>query len=247
MAHKAHSDQKNAYLKHLKSHITEFANHLKGADGNQGHSSYFAPCSSWTAAEKDVFFHSLSVHSRLRPDLIAEELPGKTVVDVCVYLDLLANAAKDSGHASWSRRSFEPAVEVSDKWIKFEEEQADWITENEKIWDTARREEERDTLISNRRSEAHIIKGGRHWTTRDKEEERRKKEDLKESEMNMEALWQKEDYMRELCVDHLRVIDSILREAEERVINEDGDLQGGTYYLIWNIITGTKFRMQLVL
>ena len=49
--------------------------------------------SDWFPTEQDLFFHGIRVHSRLRPDLIAEGIGTKNTVDVAAYIDALHDAA----------------------------------------------------------------------------------------------------------------------------------------------------------
>ncbi|KAF6760272.1 hypothetical protein DFP72DRAFT_883692 [Ephemerocybe angulata] len=46
----------------------------------------------WTEQEKDAFFHAVSTHSRLRPDLIAANIKTKTMLDVSLYMRSLEDA-----------------------------------------------------------------------------------------------------------------------------------------------------------
>ncbi|KDR75884.1 hypothetical protein GALMADRAFT_248628 [Galerina marginata CBS 339.88] len=93
--------------------------------------SFFPPASYWTSSEKDLFFHGLTVHSRLRPDLIAEHIKTKSTFDVCVYLDALESSAlrEATDTKATDRRITEPAVEVSERWIQCEEELARALSE----------------------------------------------------------------------------------------------------------------------
>ena len=89
------------------------------------------PASYWTSAEKDLFFHGLSVYSRLQPELIAQNIRTKTTFDVCVYLDILAKAAAElieedddeieNEGVQLERALIEPAMELSEEWIQHEE------------------------------------------------------------------------------------------------------------------------------
>ncbi|KAF5317108.1 hypothetical protein D9611_003959 [Ephemerocybe angulata] len=46
----------------------------------------------WTEQEKDAFFHAVSTHSRLRPDLIAASIKTKTMLEVSLYMRSLEDA-----------------------------------------------------------------------------------------------------------------------------------------------------------
>lgn len=80
------------------------------------------PSTIWSPEEKHRFFHALSRHSRLRPDLIAQEIGGsKSIVEVCVYLDALDQAVAEDSRPSLK---FPLAVDVPVKIIRFEENQS---------------------------------------------------------------------------------------------------------------------------
>ncbi|KZS95542.1 hypothetical protein SISNIDRAFT_483773 [Sistotremastrum niveocremeum HHB9708] len=146
----------SGYYKNWKQHIADTRSHLVGVltpndplfstEDDLEESSQ----SSWTTTEQNAFFHALSVHSRLRPDLIAHEVGAKTTSDVCRYIDMLdagveevlsMEAELDGGDTdhdepeeawkSWriTRRAFPSAREVSDEWLDLEELQARVIQE----------------------------------------------------------------------------------------------------------------------
>lgn len=85
---------------------------------------------TWTRGEKGTFFASLARHSRLRPDLIAEEV-GKTQAEVQIYLDCLAYAVRtlnrrrgsNDDSTRWRDRVFDSgAIEVDDAWAALEDQ-----------------------------------------------------------------------------------------------------------------------------
>jgi hypothetical protein len=87
--------------------------------------SFVPPCSYWTAEEKDIFFQALKRHSRLRPELIQEEIgDSKSVWEVCSYINLLDAACSSNEPTPSPRASTSAAVEMSENWIAFEERQA---------------------------------------------------------------------------------------------------------------------------
>ncbi|EAU91400.1 hypothetical protein CC1G_01889 [Coprinopsis cinerea okayama7 len=108
--------------------------------------SFIPPTGFWTAQEKDAFFQALNRYSRLRPDLIAASIKTKNVVDVCVYLDALEQAAaaqrnkdrlceQERGKSVGGGRDYkvgrlwmEGAMEMSSDWVEFEELQARLLT-----------------------------------------------------------------------------------------------------------------------
>ncbi|KLO18665.1 hypothetical protein SCHPADRAFT_993334 [Schizopora paradoxa] len=204
------------YLKILQEHVDSTYDHLQGFNPSAGipFASYYAHRSFWTSEEKDIFFHGLAVHSKLRPDLIAADLPNKTAVDVLLFLDLLEKASKEE-RGRFSRKSFAPALETSGKWTEWEEEQARRISINQPFWEDRRRRKERARSV---RAE---------WPSYEPSKRRRlsgnaAQEDEKPFLDRMHAQWNKEDYLKDLSVLHLRAIDHILRESEEPVILEAG-------------------------
>ena len=119
-----------SYVTQFRIHQKFVQEHLKGTlnDEQPLLPAFFPPSSYWTSHEKDSFFHGLAVHSRLRPDLIAESIKTKTTFDVCLYLDILQTASSHLPLESF-RNSLEPAMEVSSKWIQNEEQIATVLTQ----------------------------------------------------------------------------------------------------------------------
>jgi hypothetical protein len=119
-----------SYVTQFRVHQKFVQEHLKGTlnDEQPLLPAFFPPSSYWTSHEKDSFFHGLAVHSRLRPDLIAESIKTKTTLDVCLYLDILQTASSHLPLGSF-RNSLEPAMEVSNKWIQNEEQIAAVLTQ----------------------------------------------------------------------------------------------------------------------
>ena len=123
----------------LQFHVDEFKKyqesvkaHLKGkyCDEPPLLPAFLPPSSYWTSSEKDLFFHALSIYSRLQPELIAQHVKTKTTFDVCVYLEVLKRAAEsmdeaeeenEDGTEDSLRAEMEPAMEVSEKWVLREE------------------------------------------------------------------------------------------------------------------------------
>jgi len=117
----------------LTFYVNEFRNtqesvkaHLKGISSNEPPllPAFLPPSSYWTSAEKDLFFHGLSVYSRLQPELIAQHIKTKSTFDVCVYLEVLKAAAEsmeEEEETSELRAEMEYAMEVSEKWVLREE------------------------------------------------------------------------------------------------------------------------------
>ncbi|KAH9485386.1 hypothetical protein JR316_0002294 [Psilocybe cubensis] len=113
----------HGYAKFFHLHRENIRAHLNGSQDSEEPllPSFFPPASFWTASEKDLFFHGLSVFSRLRPDLIAEHIKTKNTLDVCVYLDALHTASLQHSPEIPTRMSLDPAMEVSERWIEHEE------------------------------------------------------------------------------------------------------------------------------
>lgn len=205
------------YVNLFESHLNHFNDHLTGTDRADGAlpPSYFPPYGFWTSEEKNLFFHALSVHSKLRPDLIAEEIPGKNLVDILIYLELLDAAAVKDVSRKRGRAAFEAAFEVSDEWVIFEEEQARAVAEKEVDWEKDYRAEWRLCVLRKKEGEVRSSTGESEGGGRSKEERRRMNQEVRQMQAEMNRQWQKADYLKELSGPHLRAIDHILREAEE--------------------------------
>ena len=133
MNHNLKSDATLSYLAQFRVHQKFVQAHLKGTlNVEQPLPTAFSPPSSyWSSDEKDLFFHGLAAYSRFRPDLISESIKTKTVLDVCLYLDILQTASSSIPseiHGS-PTSSFEPAMEVSSAWIQNEESFAASLTQ----------------------------------------------------------------------------------------------------------------------
>ena len=125
-------DATQSYVAQFRDHQKFVQAHLKGTlnDEQPLLPAFFPPSSYWSSDEKDLFFHGIAVYSRFRPDLIAESIKTKTILDVCLYLDILQRASShipSETHGSF-RSSLEPAMEVSDRWIQNEEQNAAALT-----------------------------------------------------------------------------------------------------------------------
>lgn len=204
------------YLKHYKRHVSQFREHLRGADDINGGltSSVVSLGAFWTREEKVLFFHALSVHSRHRPELIAAEIPGKSIVDICAYLEALSIASL-ADKRQLSRQVFLPAIEVSDKWIHFEDEQAEAMASHEATWDQEYRDERRAMALRDEKEAMRMQKRKFTENGRDREEEKRRRIAFEEFRANQEAQWRRDDYLSVLDGPHLQALDNILREAEE--------------------------------
>jgi hypothetical protein len=121
-----------SYLDDFRKHQISVRAHLKGKQENDPTlpPSFFLPASLWTSSEKDLFFHGLTLYSRFRPDLIADHIKTKSVFDVCVYLHVLRVSTISRGHEPdpSTREIIEPAMEMSERWVEYEEQMAAALT-----------------------------------------------------------------------------------------------------------------------
>lgn len=203
------------YLRHFGQHAQTTHLHLQGLDPSVPLQPFYteSPASYWTSAEKSAFFHALSIHSRLRPDLIAECVKTKNVVDICAYMDMLEEGVRAEG-SEVTRSEVEAAMEVSDKWIELEEENATAIVAHATKWEAETLKIARDKEIKLKLKLKKISKAKRGEA---KSAEELKRQRLKRKAWRKECRlkWNKEDIMQSLGVAHLKVIDNILREEEE--------------------------------
>ncbi|KAF9268897.1 hypothetical protein L218DRAFT_538146 [Marasmius fiardii PR-910] len=115
------ADAANSYLHDFQEHVSAFQRHLSGEGEEQLSSSFIQPSGYWTPSEKELFFHSLSIHTRFRPDLIALEVKSKTTADVCSYLAVLEQASAQSQSV---RNGLDIAVTVPDSWVEMEDRES---------------------------------------------------------------------------------------------------------------------------
>lgn len=189
------------YEAEFRKHLAQLQSHLSGDSGKQLPPSFVHPSTYWSSTEKNAFFHALSIHSRLRPELIAASLGTKSVLDVCAYLDILHVAATDAN--SPIARQFLPcAMEVSESWMKWEEAAAARI-QPERQWD-----DEGETNAGTSYSVATM---------------ECQKFNLASGENEINSSQQKEALkMLDAC--HLAVMESMLREAEAKGIGLEQDV-----------------------
>lgn len=206
-----------AYLVHFRQHVRQTQFHLQGLDpSSEALPPFYTnnPTSYWTSAEKSAFFHGLSVYSRLRPDLIAESVQSKNVIEVCTYIHMLDEGLKNDMLGNrLGRKEIEGAMEVSEEWIELEEYHAEGIIFDEKKWEenatAVAREDERKSMKKDMRPRA--TKGdGKTQEDRDRE-----RTEYREWEKARRIAWEKEDMLKSLGVAHCKVIDHILRDFEE--------------------------------
>jgi hypothetical protein len=188
------------YEAEFRKHLAQVQCHLSGDYGKQLPPSFVHPSTNWSSTEKNAFFHALSRHSRLRPDLIAASLGTKSVLDVCTYLDILHVAATDA-NSPIARWSLPCAMEVSESWIKWEEATAARI-QPECLRDEG--ETNTGTSYSVATMECQIF-------------------NLASGENEINSSQQKQAFrMLDAC--HLAVMESMLREAETNGIGLEQDI-----------------------
>ena len=179
--------------------------------------SIFPPAAYWTADEKDAFFHALAHHSALRPDLIAAEIGSKTAVDVCAHAALLRGGAQATEtEPGISLQGLPAALEVSDKWIAFEEQQAAALGDAAAHWEVAREDVDRKETLRRFKERKKPVRGAvvnRTWDLR--AEETRRLRLYEEKKAESEKVWEKEDALAVLDPVDLQTLDAIARKGIE--------------------------------
>ncbi|KAI0785789.1 hypothetical protein C8Q75DRAFT_774541 [Abortiporus biennis] len=241
-------DQLHKHFESTRLHVTgeRTANyiydHAHPSDGPL-YASLYPPNAHWTAEEKNAFFHSLSVRSRLRPDLIAEDIKTKTIVDVCVYLSMLEEATLDismneveSKHKRGSRRkrgrdanprrALPIAMEMSDQWCLFEEQQARLVVEAENRIQLCSVEELHCAEIEEKRVSLRVKPGdGKDEAgKRDRLGQRFRRKELDAWIDEQREDWEWEKRLNGLDYDTLTIMDRILRDAEDLSFGEPAEV-----------------------
>ncbi|EMD40162.1 hypothetical protein CERSUDRAFT_71943 [Gelatoporia subvermispora B] len=212
----------SAYFDHYCDHLSNTRAHLAGRDGLVALPASLFPLNTyWTSAEKDIFFHALTVHSRLRPDLIADEIKTKSVADVCVYLDLLEEASSDSPLAP-ARKSHPMAFEVSDKFVAHEDDLALKLASAEPKLEELSIKQSREEEIRARRMALRARKGQARTAAneRDREGEKLRKKEFKEWLEKRNVEWDSEQALTILDFPMLKALDHILREDDKTSLLE---------------------------
>ena len=205
----------------FQKHLLEVLHHRAGSFSASMGASIFPPSAHWTAEEKDLFFHALARHSTLRPDLIAAEIGSKTVVDVCGYIALLRNGARKS-ETEISLQDLPAALEMSDKWIEFEEKQAFVLIDAAAGWEVDQKEEEKKETLRRIKDRKKRVKDAVVNRTRDVRAEETKRLRLyEERKAELEKVWEKEDALEVLDAVDLQTLDTIVRKGMEE--QESGD------------------------
>ncbi|KAI0826926.1 hypothetical protein BC628DRAFT_1319482 [Trametes gibbosa] len=228
-----------AYLTLFSTHLDAVRAHCAGQIDPGAEplpASWHAPNAYWTSLEKDAFFRGLAIHSRLRPDLIAEEVKTKTVPDVCVYLALLEQAVCDASRRTVHvgqdhialdtkicRQDLPAALEVSEDWVKLEESMATSLAHSELLV-------KREALLKQRvqeihsRQKSHRARKGQARTAsneRDREGERQRRKEFDTWLEEGQERWAAEDAWGSLDHAGLCALDRMLKEEEEGIILAD--------------------------
>ncbi|KAG5343003.1 hypothetical protein C0989_005954 [Termitomyces sp. Mn162] len=202
----------SSYVSQFRAHLAEVRAHLTGVVGNNPPPSFIPPTGYWTPSEKNLFFHSLSVYSRLRPDLVAASIGTKSVVDVCAYIDILDEAIARDGRLLQQRSDLPSAIEVSHAWVLREENLAEDIIPLETSW-------ERENLLLHREEEISAKRG--LYAEAPAIEEGPVVETLEAWEHDRRRRWSQEDTLSKLECHHLKVMERILNDAE----SSDADVE----------------------
>ncbi|KAG6874482.1 hypothetical protein C0995_010392 [Termitomyces sp. Mi166 len=193
----------SSYVSQFRAHLAEVRAHLVGVVGDDPPPSFILPTGYWTPSEKNVFFHSLSVYSRCRPDLVAASIGTKSVVDVCAYIDILDEAVARDGHLLQPRSDLPTALEVSNAWVLREENMAEDIIPLETSW-------ERDNLLFQLEEE---ISAKKTLKAEASTMEEGSVETLETWERDRRRCWSQEDVLSKLESHHLKVMEHILNDA----------------------------------
>lgn len=204
----------STYTTQYQIQLSHLLNSVKASQSSTA-SSQFNPSALWTSEEKDIFFHGLCIHSRLRPDLIAQEIPTKGITEVCEFILLLDKVSKNVKSDS-SVYTSEAAREMSDSWVTFEENCAAGLIGNEPKWDKKASVAERKIILHSERLalRSKKCKGGRE--KRDRAGEKLRSKAFEDTKERYTALWRREDFLKDLNPIHLSIIDNIFRCSEQK-------------------------------
>lgn len=133
------------------------------------------------------------------------------MVDVCAYMDMLEDGVRREG-GTVKRSDMEAAMEVSDRWIELEEENAAAIIDQEAKW-----EEQAANITREKEKEwkKKMMPKAKWGEAKNSDERKRERVELRAWRKEHKAHAAKDALMRSLNVAHLKVIDNILREEEE--------------------------------
>lgn len=210
------------YVTHLSKHLDYVRAHLAGKDkSGRLPPSFLSPSAHWTSAEKDIFFHALAIYSRLRPDLIAEEIKTKTVVDVCLYIHCLEDGVHATGPTP--RKDFQIAMQVSDAFVALEEQKAQPLLAAEPLWEDRALEEDRQLELEAREKAVRARKGEAQSETHEeyRRDVKRRKKEFKQWVSERKREWKLEDTLRTLDCTTLKAMDRVMRDEDEARLQAD--------------------------
>ena len=225
---------------HLADHISNTRHHLTGTPDHPEPPyapSFHPPTGYWTPTEKALFFHALSVHSRLRPDLIAASIGTKSTVDVAVYISLLRQGAtrvndnkSTSNHGATitiGRDQYPAAHQVSAELVALEDRQAAHICAAEPMHEKEVESEARAETLRSVKNGMRARRGeGGKGHERNREDQLARKEEFERLRAEREIQWAREDALARWDVVALQVLDRMLRMNEERRVKTGSDDEG---------------------
>ena len=225
-----------SYVSDIHEHLEDTRLHLYGQDDSDPLDPSDFGLSFWTSEEKDLFFHGLSIYSRLRPDLIAADIGTKSTVEVTAFIDMLEEAAAEETSPpyyqisrlvqdlSWdeiprlARSSFPIAMEMSSDWCRMESKQADLMAVCEPVATARATQRSHEEAIEEQRLSLRAGKGKGKLENNERD---RKGERVRRRELKAWVATQKEDrkvneFKNQLDGGRLAALDVVLREAEEK-------------------------------
>lgn len=219
------------YLSHLRGHAAHTSLHLAGsfnATHNVTEPAFIAPNAYWTAEEKNTFFHALSVYSRLRPDLIAEEVGTKTFADVCTYMNMLEDGLAFYLHENTleipTTETFTPvtrdelhiAHEASNRWIEFENEYSEALAAQERTFVEESIRKSREEEVKRHRDQIRAPRGGGRLAdnSRDREGEKARRKVFQEWHKQAQEKWEKDDILGAMDMAVMKAVDALVRDGE---------------------------------
>jgi hypothetical protein len=203
---------------HIDAHISATRHYFTGAPHPPEPPyapSYHPPTGYWTAAEKALFFHALSTHSRFRPDLIASSIGTKSLLDVMIYLALLQDGAQDltAVRGAIARDQLPAAHEVSAELIALEDPHA---ALPERDTDETACVAARAEAVRVMRNSMRVRKGeGGKGAARDRAGQQARREEFERWRVEQEGAWAREDSLARLDGLALQAMDRMLRVDEE--------------------------------
>ena len=233
--------ESETYLtEHLAVHISATRHHLTGAPEHPEPPyapSFHPPSGYWTSAEKALFFRALSVHSRLRPDLIASSIGTKSTADVAVYISLLRegatrtnegdNARSRSARITIGRDQHPAAHEVSAELVALEDQYATRICVEEPMRAKEVEDETRAEALRAERNRMRVRRGeGEEGRGRDREGQEERREAFQRWRAEREIEWGRKDTLARLDGMGLQVLDRMLRTDEEKRVEASSDDEG---------------------